>query len=528
MLAAVLAIALVIGLLTIAPPAARAADGDDTLSAGEVLTAGQSLVSTNGAFRAVVQGDGNVVVYGQQGPRWWTGTTGRGAKLVMQKDGNVVLYADGGARWWTGTSGADGRLVMQSDGNLVLYVGQQPRWSVATGLLPVQVERTSILKTDQVLESDRSLVSRNGQFVATMQSDDNFVLYGPGNRPLFSTGTSGTEGARLVMQSDGNLVLYGRTGPRWQTASSGSGGYLQLQDDGNLVVLVNGGKLGWISKTAPLPSTPERSVLRTGESLANGQKLVNGRFVATMQVDGNFVVYDGSRAVFATGTAWTNPGRVVMQSDGNLVLYAADGPRWQSGTRGANAELHLQGDGNLVIYAGGRATWSIRTGAIPVTTFPGTGIFAVGRDVAPGTYRTRTATPECAWARLLTDSEDGTEEDILSFEVTDRPAVATIKPTDPFFGTDGCAEWTADLSPLTSSPTAPFSDGTWIVGSDIAAGTWAPSNQGACTWARLSTFASDAESLIDFQEGWTQGAVEIKSSDAGFYADGCGTWRKVG
>lgn len=526
MLAAVLAVALMIGLLTAAPPAAMAADDDDTLSAGEVLTVGQSLFSTNGLYRAVVQGDGNFVVYGSQGPRWWTGTSGSGAGLAMQNDGNVVLYAGGGARWWTGTSGSGGRLVMQGDGNLVLYFGSTPAWSITTGIIPVRPTGPSELTAGQSLSPGQQLVSTDGRFVAALQTDGNFVLYGPGDRALFSSGTGGTANARLVMQTDGNLVLYGNGGARWQTATSGGNGVLAIQNDGNLVVYA-GGRAGWSRLTGPIPvPTPTRSVLNTGETLAAGQRLTNGRFEAVVQTDGNFVVYDNGRAVFSTGTGGNTNAALAVQSDGNLVLYGNGGPRWQTGTRGANAQLALQGDGNLVLYAGGRATWSVRTGAIPVPGFPGTGIFAVGRDVAPGTYRTRTGAPGCTWARLLTDSEDGTEEDILSFAVTDLPTVTTIKPTDPFFGTDGCAEWTADLSPLTSSPVASFGDGTWIVGSDIAAGTWTPSNQDACTWARVSNFASDADSLIEFREGWQQGAVTIRSSDAGFYSDGCGTWSR--
>ena len=347
--------------LTVAPRA-WAADGDDTLAAGEVLAVGHSLVSTNGAFRAVVQGDGNFVVYGQQGPRWSTGTSGGAAQLAMQRDGNVVLYAGGGARWWTGTSGADGRLVMQGDGNLVLYFGNAAAWSIATGIIPVRPTGPAELPAGQSLSTGQQLVSPDGRFVAALQSDGNFVLYGPGNRALFSSGTGGTGNARLVMQTDGNLVLYGATGARWQTATSGSGGLLALQNDGNLVVYA-GGRAGWSRATGPIPQpTPTRSSLNAGETLRAGEQLTAGPFKAVVQTDGNFVIYDGGRATFSTGTGGNANAVLAMQSDGNLVLYGNGGPRWQTGTRGAAAKLVLQGDGNLVIYAGGRATWSVSTG----------------------------------------------------------------------------------------------------------------------------------------------------------------------
>lgn len=528
--ALVTALLLTAALLTTAAPPAQAAEGTDTLSAGQTLTVGQSLVATSGGYRAVVQGDGNVVVYGPRGAAWSSGTRGDAGVLAMQGDGNLVVYTASTARWSTGTFGADARLVMQGDGNLVVYVGSRAAWSSFTGLIPVRPAGPAELRAGGELRTGQQLVSPDARFVAVVQGDGNFVVYGPGGQALFASHTGGTADPRLVVQTDGNVVLYGTAGARWSTSTSGADARLSLQNDGNLVVYV-GGRAAWSRVTGLISVVPPpvtRSVLAAGETLSAGQQLTNGRQVAALQTDGNFVLYDGGRAVFASGTGGTGNARLAMQSDGNLVLYGANGARWQTGTRGANAQLALQDDGNLVIYASGRATWSSRTGSIPAASFPGTGIFAVGRDVAAGTYRTRTGAPQCTWARLRTDFEDGTAEDILSFAITDLPTVTTIKPTDPFFGTDGCATWTADLSPITASPTAPFGDGTWIVGSDIAAGTWESSDPGDCTWGRLSNFSSDAGSLIEFHPSLPEGKVVIQPSDAGFYADGCGTWTKVG
>lgn len=104
----------------------------DTLRAGQSLIAGQALVSHSGAYRAIMQGDGNFVVYGPSGPTWNSGTTGQGGtQVIMQTDGNLVIYAPGGKAVWsslTAPSNGDA-LVMQDDGNLVIYSADVALWA---------------------------------------------------------------------------------------------------------------------------------------------------------------------------------------------------------------------------------------------------------------------------------------------------------------------------------------------------------------------------------------------------------------
>ena len=523
--ATLLVLSLTIALLTSGAPKALAANGEDTLWAGQSLLAGQRLVSANGQFQAAVQSDGNVVVYGPGGARWQTGTRSAAVELAVQSDGNVVLYGSGRPLWWTGTSGSGARLVMQSDGNLVVYLGDRAAWSITTGIIPVRPSGPAELVAGQVLWAGGQLVSADGRFVAALQTDGNFVTYGPGNRVLFATGTGGTAGARLAMQTDGNLVLYGNGGARWQTGTSGSSGVLALQNDGNLVVYA-GGRAAWARTTGLIPvPVPVRSILSAGETLGAGQQLTNGRFAAAVQTDGNFVVYDGGRAVFSTGTGGRSNAVLAMQSDGNLVLYGSGRPQWQTGTRGSSSQLALQSDGNLVVYAGGRAAWSVRTGLLPYPSFSGDGDYAVGRDISAGTYRTRTGGSSCYWERLRGFS--GTIGDVIANDITNAPSVVTIAPSDAGFSSSRCATWTADLSPITAAPTAPFGDGTYIVNSDVAAGTWAPSEGATCYWERLRGFSGQFNDLIanDFGSG---GWVTISPADIGFTTNRCGVWTKVG
>lgn len=112
------------------------APGSDTMTAGAWLLPGQYLHDASGAHVLTMQGDGNLVLYRRGVARWSSGTWGRpGARAVLQGDGNVVVYdLNGVARWSSRTngSGASDRLVMQTDGNLVLYGPTRALWATWT------------------------------------------------------------------------------------------------------------------------------------------------------------------------------------------------------------------------------------------------------------------------------------------------------------------------------------------------------------------------------------------------------------
>lgn len=113
-------------------PAAPAAN--DTLQSGGSLLAGRSLTSSNGRYRLTYQTDGNLVLYDDvdRVALWWTGTGGGSARhALLQSDGNFVVYdAQGTGVWSTGTAGnPNARLAVQNDGNLVLSRADgQPIW----------------------------------------------------------------------------------------------------------------------------------------------------------------------------------------------------------------------------------------------------------------------------------------------------------------------------------------------------------------------------------------------------------------
>ena len=93
------------------------------------LPCGASLTSTSGSYNAVMQTDGNFVLYdSSHKPLWASGTYGKGAPPYthrMESDGNLVVYDARQVRLWA--SGTNGKgvgpytVVMQDDGNLVVY-----------------------------------------------------------------------------------------------------------------------------------------------------------------------------------------------------------------------------------------------------------------------------------------------------------------------------------------------------------------------------------------------------------------------
>jgi hypothetical protein len=97
------------------------------ISRGTRLSAGDFLLSSNGAFMAYMQHDGNFTIYNAAGALWSTNTQyNRGHYFSFQEDGNLVVYSSSGRAVWSPNIHGRGavRLIMQDDGNLVAYNSQ--------------------------------------------------------------------------------------------------------------------------------------------------------------------------------------------------------------------------------------------------------------------------------------------------------------------------------------------------------------------------------------------------------------------
>ena len=123
-------------------PVPAAGVSGDTATATATLNPGDQLISRDGQHKAVMQTDGNFVIYNGSGGFTWALQTVNvpccvpGRRAVMQGDGNFVIYnADGSAAWSTGSnnSNSPSKIVMQNDGNLVVYDSTgAAKWSSGT------------------------------------------------------------------------------------------------------------------------------------------------------------------------------------------------------------------------------------------------------------------------------------------------------------------------------------------------------------------------------------------------------------
>ncbi|PSM31288.1 hypothetical protein BVG81_006185, partial [Haliangium sp. UPWRP_2] len=105
----------------------------DTLNVGDTLTADQQLVSANRKYRAIMQNDGNFVVYGPSDSVVWAANQYilgaiTGWSLKLESSGNLTVRdTSGGLKWASGSYLRDTSqgafLKLDNFGGLTLYAG---------------------------------------------------------------------------------------------------------------------------------------------------------------------------------------------------------------------------------------------------------------------------------------------------------------------------------------------------------------------------------------------------------------------
>jgi hypothetical protein len=198
-------------------------------------------------------------------------------------------------------------------------------------------------------------------------------------------------------------------------------------------------------------------------------------------------------------------------------------------TAGNNANVSTVQTANVNSKFSTTNTVTVTAPAIPESQLagnaPGSRTFIdgpqiVGKDVVPGTYRTRAGSGNCRWTRR--SGLTGGSNEAIASAFADGPAIVTIKADDKGFESIGCGLWTSDLSAITASPTAPFGDGNYFVGTDIVPGTWKAQDARNCEWIRVKDFTGEAGDVIGTAE--RSGLVTISASDKGFISQGCRSW----
>jgi hypothetical protein len=253
----------------------------------------------------------------------------------------------------------------------ILYIDNVQNSSIAALAMAVNsisnYEKVSALTVNQSLTVDSQLISNNGQYQLVLQTDGNLVLYRFSDQhPLWASNTQGKGAKTATMQADGNFVIYNSNkNPLWSSETKGKGGVtLVLQDDGNLVIYKQDGTTAvWASNTM------QSATLTVDQSLAVNSQLIsnNGQYQLVLQTDGNLVLYrlSDKHPLWASGTKGKASTTATMQADGNFVIYDSQKHSlWASGTKGkGGVTLVLQDDGNLVIYKqdGKTAVWASNT-----------------------------------------------------------------------------------------------------------------------------------------------------------------------
>jgi lambda family phage minor tail protein L len=386
--------------------------GTTTLTAGQSLLSNQFLVSSNGWYKAVMQEDGNFVVYSKALKAVWsTLTYTKGlSTFIYQDDGNLVVYDAFNRPTWN--SNTQNVAAITALTFTKLLPDKYPRGDedalqlVAAPNFPAgnsSVVSTAAPRTRELWPGE-SLTSSNGWYQLLMQRDGNLVVYNKANDPVWNTGTG--EPSKAVFQEDGNLVLYRYSDGK---AIWNAGSYLQPTS---------------FTPTANFPTGT--GIILAGNTSASkltiGQNLYspNGWYRLTMQNDGNLVLYSKGTiftgppsqnyniAVWSTDTYGSNATYAHFQDDGNLVLYTSSNvPVWKSNNGSypqyAGKKLVLQNDGNLVIYGIGSST---STTTVPAPNLPtGTGQILCSNTESSKLYKGQTLYSENGWYRLTMQTD---------------------------------------------------------------------------------------------------------------------------
>ena len=176
---------------------------------------------------------------------------------------------------------------------------------------------------------------------------------------------------------------------------------------------------------------------------------------------------------------------------------------------------------------------SIRDFALPLpaprTPF-GSGLFRVGEQIVAGRYFTDPPQSGCYWERQKGLS--GTFADIIANKFVTYDGmqyIIDILPSDVAFKSDPkCGTW--HDSPR-HEPQSSIRPGVWLVGSQIAPGTYDVSSSAGCYWERLRHFQYQGLTGVianSFSGAAKTQSVTIDDRDVGFSTDtNCGTWTRA-
>ena len=208
-------------------------------NANRVWKGGQTVLK-NGPFSLYMQNDGNLVVDYIFKPIWSTQTGGNpGAYASMNSSGDFFIWNKDSTKllWSTATSGHPNDIMyLLSNGTFVIHASDSltSQQLYSTFSVPTAYR----IGNDVQFAPDQTILS-NGGYSLRMQLDGNLVEFN-GASPVWSTNTSGNDGAYAELQTDGNLVVKNSAGtPIWSTTTSNQGVVLLNMDNQGRIQMFN-------------------------------------------------------------------------------------------------------------------------------------------------------------------------------------------------------------------------------------------------------------------------------------------------
>ena len=292
---------------------------------------------------------------------------------------------------------------------------------------------------------------------------------------------------------------------------NGSGLITAISPGSTIITATSESKTGTVSVSVNVGPAAKLALTRPGAGARKARAFTTQPIVQVQDAWDNAVTEGPTRVIGMTVSAGASvpAGGSATTSAGVATFTAAA----ITGTAGATYTLTYSSIGLVSV-----------TQTILLDHFYfGSGTFTVGHSASslpPGLYRSDVNTNSCYWERL---SGFSGSSDIIENDIGDGPRLVQIAPTDVGFKSDRCGTWREAVGAITSSQTASFGEGQFVVGLDIAPGTWRSSGTGTtCYWARLSDFSGDG--ILDNDLGPEPAIVTILPGDKGFESSRCGTW----
>jgi murein DD-endopeptidase len=207
-----------------------------------------------------------------------------------------------------------------------------------------------------------SVTSNNGQFRLVMQGDGNLVEYGIGQRVLWASNTTGKPGAFAQIRTNGTLaIVYNNVRIALWGGAGQVGRNFGVRPDGSMRMINTANRT-----VVEFPNFQDR--IGAGDVILPGTTLrsdTSSARILTMRSDGVLVQTVNGKQVWASPTGGNPNAYATVQADGNFVIYTpARKALWASRTPGGPGQLLVQLDGNVVLYGkSDTRTWSTR----PVT-----------------------------------------------------------------------------------------------------------------------------------------------------------------